>query len=180
MYARPAAQSSGIKRVWRRFPTRLLHSRQFPRTADARHGGNLGRMKNQGSLTKILAWNRLTNLEDLNSLKLMELREFFDSNETSNSARSFWRADSSIATLSSLQIATSMFDPKDRNMRQLIAAFGCFLIVPLAAKADTEWVPLFNGKDLTGWKIHDKPSGGIVEVDHRWRRTARSSATTAS
>jgi hypothetical protein len=26
------------------------------------------------------------------------------------------------------------------------------------------WVQLFNGKDLTGWKLHPKPSGQIVEV----------------
>ena len=32
-------------------------------------------------------------------------------------------------------------------------------------KAEDEgWVQLFNGKDLTGWKIHDKPSGDIAEV----------------
>jgi hypothetical protein len=31
-------------------------------------------------------------------------------------------------------------------------------------KDDNGWVQLFNGKDLTGWKIHDKPSGGILEV----------------
>jgi hypothetical protein len=29
---------------------------------------------------------------------------------------------------------------------------------------DKDWVQLFNGKDLTGWMIHPKPSGAIVEV----------------
>ena len=28
-------------------------------------------------------------------------------------------------------------------------------------KADDGWVQLFNGKDLTGWKIPDPPSGGF-------------------
>ena len=34
------------------------------------------------------------------------------------------------------------------------------------SKADAKagWVQLFNGKDLTGWKIHPKPSGAIKEV----------------
>lgn len=27
-------------------------------------------------------------------------------------------------------------------------------------KADTDWIPLFNGKDLTGWKIHPNPNPG--------------------
>jgi hypothetical protein len=32
------------------------------------------------------------------------------------------------------------------------------------AEGKDGWVPLFNGKDLTGWKIHPKPSPAIVEV----------------
>jgi hypothetical protein len=35
------------------------------------------------------------------------------------------------------------------------------------AKADDKakgWVQLFNGKDLTGWKVHPKPGGPIEEV----------------
>jgi hypothetical protein len=32
-------------------------------------------------------------------------------------------------------------------------------------KADDKgWIQLFNGKDLTGWKLHPKPSGSIEEV----------------
>jgi hypothetical protein len=31
-------------------------------------------------------------------------------------------------------------------------------------KADDKWTPLFNGKDLSGWKLHPKPSGSIEEV----------------
>src|SRR6185503_12327299 len=49
-------------------------------------------------------------------------------------------------------------------MRQFIVVLGSFLLICTTARADSEWVPLFNGKDLTGWKIHDKPSGGILEV----------------
>jgi hypothetical protein len=29
---------------------------------------------------------------------------------------------------------------------------------------DKDWKPLFNGKDLTGWKLHPKPGGPITEV----------------
>jgi hypothetical protein len=32
---------------------------------------------------------------------------------------------------------------------------------------DKGFVDLFNGKDLTGWKIHEKPSGDIVSVTPR-------------
>jgi hypothetical protein len=32
------------------------------------------------------------------------------------------------------------------------------------AADDKDWKPLFNGKDLTGWKLHPKPSGSIEEV----------------
>src|SRR5437764_8661360 len=44
----------------------------------------------------------------------------------------------------------------------LVASVG----QPAAAddKDDEGWVQLFNGKDLTGWKIHPKPGGPIVEV----------------
>lgn len=31
-------------------------------------------------------------------------------------------------------------------------------------KDETPWVQLFNGKDLTGWKLPDKPGGSITEV----------------
>jgi hypothetical protein len=31
-------------------------------------------------------------------------------------------------------------------------------------KKDSGWVQLFNGKDLTGWKLHPRPSKGIVKV----------------
>lgn len=34
----------------------------------------------------------------------------------------------------------------------------------LAADKDDGWTPLFNGKDLTGWKIHPMPSGSIAQV----------------
>ncbi len=47
----------------------------------------------------------------------------------------------SLALLASLASMTALADDKNEN-----------------------WVPLFNGKDLTGWKIHDHPSGQIVEV----------------
>ena len=48
----------------------------------------------------------------------------------------------------------------------------CLLILPALLLAfafapaadDKDFKPLFNGKDLTGWKIHPKPSGSIEEV----------------
>ena len=49
-------------------------------------------------------------------------------------------------------------------------AAGCLIIGLPALRADDTkkdsdgWVQLFNGKDLTGWKIHEKPSGDITEV----------------
>jgi len=41
---------------------------------------------------------------------------------------------------------------------------GCLFLAAPAFSADKDWVQLFNGKDLTGWKIHEKPSGSITEV----------------
>jgi hypothetical protein len=43
------------------------------------------------------------------------------------------------------------------------AAFGLPAIAD-DKNDDQGWVQLFNGKDLTGWKIHPKPGGPIVEV----------------
>lgn len=34
-------------------------------------------------------------------------------------------------------------------------------------KADGEWIPLFNGKDLTGWKIPNPPSGSFKAVTEK-------------
>jgi hypothetical protein len=56
-----------------------------------------------------------------------------------------------------------------------LAAFGAFTAIALyfpssqiaADDKDEGWIPLFNGKDLTGWKIPDPPSGqfkGVKEV----------------
>lgn len=54
-------------------------------------------------------------------------------------------------------------------MRHLIPAASLLLALPVCVqaeepKADSGWVQLFNGKDLTGWKIHPMPSGSIAEV----------------
>lgn len=47
----------------------------------------------------------------------------------------------------------------------LIASFTALLTIADHTKADDKGrVQLFNGKDLTGWKIHPQPSGQIVEV----------------
>src|SRR5437763_755400 len=57
-------------------------------------------------------------------------------------------------------------------MRRILLGLGVLaaavLVLPTVAddkKADDKgWVQLFNGKDLTGWKLHDKLSPGIAEV----------------
>ena len=56
--------------------------------------------------------------------------------------------------------------------KQLVIAsmlvLGCFVISNSAVRGDEKseagWTQLFNGKDLTGWKIHPKPGGDIAEV----------------
>ena len=45
-----------------------------------------------------------------------------------------------------------------------LAAFGLAGATAADKDGDKGWVQLFNGKDLTGWKIHPKPSGSIQEV----------------
>jgi hypothetical protein len=47
----------------------------------------------------------------------------------------------------------------------LLVALGLAVLPAGANKQDgKDWTPLFNGKDLTGWKIHPKPSGSILAV----------------
>ncbi len=40
----------------------------------------------------------------------------------------------------------------------LLAAFAA------PARADEGWVPLFNGKDLTGWKVHPQANGAFADI----------------
>jgi hypothetical protein len=57
-------------------------------------------------------------------------------------------------------------------MYRILLGVGVIVAVVAATAAsaddpkadDKGWVPLFNGKDLTGWKLHEKPGGNIVEV----------------
>jgi len=55
-----------------------------------------------------------------------------------------------------------------RNVLGTIALAAAFAALPIIAddkKADDKgWVQLFNGKDLTGWKIHPQPHQDIAEV----------------
>ena len=54
-------------------------------------------------------------------------------------------------------------------------AMAAFLAACLVLPADTkkpdppaedkDWIPLFNGKDLTGWKMVDPPSGEFVTIN---------------
>ena len=50
------------------------------------------------------------------------------------------------------------------KMLSWFGLFSCSLLIAGQSRAADEWVQLFNGKDLTGWKIPDKPGGSIVEV----------------
>src|SRR5262245_25040646 len=50
--------------------------------------------------------------------------------------------------------------------------FACLvasaILLPVAAeekKADEGWVQLFNGKDFTGWKVPDPPSGHFKALE---------------
>jgi len=56
-------------------------------------------------------------------------------------------------------------------MFRYLAGCALLFVLGLAAAApdagdkdDGKWTQLFNGKDLTGWKIHPKPSGSIEAV----------------
>jgi hypothetical protein len=55
-----------------------------------------------------------------------------------------------------------------KRMLLLLPLALAAMILSLPAAGDTKkdegWVQLFNGKDLTGWTLHPKPSGAIVEV----------------
>ncbi len=56
-----------------------------------------------------------------------------------------------------------------RPVRHALAALALLAValpaVPAADdKNDDGWVPLFNGKDLTGWKMFDPPSGDFKAV----------------
>jgi hypothetical protein len=50
-----------------------------------------------------------------------------------------------------------------------VVAVAGFLVLPeTSARADVKksadgWMPLFNGKDLTGWKIHPNPNPGALK-----------------
>jgi len=60
-----------------------------------------------------------------------------------------------------------MFRTHFPRLTLLLAATGvaAALAAPAAAddKADEGWVPLFNGKDLTGWRIHPEPNKGAIK-----------------
>ncbi|HXG13450.1 MAG TPA: DUF1080 domain-containing protein [Gemmataceae bacterium] len=55
-----------------------------------------------------------------------------------------------------------------RNLLGVGVLTAAVIMLPTLADGqkadDSGWVQLFNGKDLTGWKLHDKPSPAIVEV----------------
>jgi hypothetical protein len=49
------------------------------------------------------------------------------------------------------------------------AALACGFVLSPASRADEKdgWVPLFNGKDLTGWKIHPNPNREISDITEK-------------
>jgi hypothetical protein len=48
-----------------------------------------------------------------------------------------------------------------------VLATGFLLPAPGRAEEKDSWVPLFNGKDLTGWKIHPTPNKAIGEITEK-------------
>src|SRR5262245_64877088 len=60
------------------------------------------------------------------------------------------------------------------RLRSIVLAL-LLIAAPLAAEEPKgDWVKLFNGKDLTGWKIHPKANGAfaeIVTVEHDGKTT---------
>jgi Domain of Unknown Function (DUF1080) len=55
------------------------------------------------------------------------------------------------------------------SIRNQLLSIGIVLALCLASRADDKdgWVQLFNGKDLTGWKLHPKPSPEIKELSEK-------------
>ncbi|MEZ6141598.1 MAG: DUF1080 domain-containing protein [Zavarzinella sp.] len=49
----------------------------------------------------------------------------------------------------------------------LLAMVGVLCPTMMHAEEKDTWTPLFNGKDLSGWKIHPKPHSSIVEVSEK-------------
>jgi Domain of Unknown Function (DUF1080) len=51
----------------------------------------------------------------------------------------------------------------------LFSSAAAVLLLGASVRGDEKdgWVPLFNGKDLTGWKIHPKPNRDIGEITER-------------
>lgn len=63
-------------------------------------------------------------------------------------------------------------------MRRFAVAFGvtlCVLVAvssltaPSGRSAEEEWIPLFNGKDLTGWDTFIDPRAGDVKPEDIWQ-----------
>jgi len=52
--------------------------------------------------------------------------------------------------------------PIMRRLPLFFAIFACGIAT--SARAEDGFIPLFNGKDLTGWKIPDPPSGNFKSV----------------
>src|SRR5690349_15352199 len=51
------------------------------------------------------------------------------------------------------------------RLKKFALAGICLMVSALPTRAaDDEWVQLFNGKDLTGWKIHPTPNREISEI----------------
>src|SRR5262249_48036929 len=48
-----------------------------------------------------------------------------------------------------------------------LAIAGVFVLNPASADESDGWVSLFNGKDLTGWKMHPKPNRDITDITEK-------------
>jgi Domain of Unknown Function (DUF1080) len=49
--------------------------------------------------------------------------------------------------------------------RLVFASLAMMLVCAGSAVAESDWVQLFNGKDLTGWKIPNPPSGEFESIE---------------
>jgi hypothetical protein len=56
---------------------------------------------------------------------------------------------------------------KKLRMGAMCVAFALFHAPTVRGDDTADWVPLFNGKDLTGWKIHPKPHPDISDVGEK-------------
>jgi len=53
------------------------------------------------------------------------------------------------------------------RLLQICATIGLFLGTAVRGNEKSEWIQLFNGKDLSGWKLHPTPHPDIKNVEEK-------------